>query len=133
MRCPPSEERLVEGSVHQRTIVKSGGRVQCCVMLRTSLVIGAATALLAAAPADASYTASITGTTSTLTGDTASDALVVTSSGGLLQHSALGGTFNSDFDWNSSTGGDQTLSSSDPAVSIVVKAGDGADTLSVGD
>src|SRR3954447_23071039 len=93
-----------------------------------------ACASLTAAPAHAAYTATAVGTTGTFTGNASSDALVFDQSGGLLRNnrfSAGDAGFNSDFDFDSATAGDQTFSATDPAVKIIVNAGGGTDSLTI--
>src|SRR4051812_13471 len=76
------------------------------------------------------YTGQVVGNFAQLTGDNASDSIVISSSGGLLSHSALAG-FNSAFDFDSTAAGDQTLAD-DAANSLLILAGDGADSVNVG-
>src|SRR4051794_6457355 len=55
------------------------------------------------------FTSTVAGSTATLVGDGGSDTFVVDSSGGLLRHNRSGDAgFNSAFDWDSATPGDQT-------------------------
>ena len=82
------------------------------------------------------YTFTQTGTAASLIGDAAaSDTLVIDQSGGLLRHnrdSAGDANLDSDFDWNSAVGGIQTLSATDPAVTVLIDMGGGNDTLRLG-
>lgn len=98
-------------------------------------LIGLAVAVVAAAPAQADFTSSLAGTTATMAGNANSDTVLIDQAGGLLRHnrfSAGDSGFASDFDWNSSTAGDQTLSATDPATNISIAAGAGDDTLQLG-
>jgi hypothetical protein len=77
----------------------------------------------------------LVGTTATFNGGTASETIVFDQSGGLLRHnrfSAGDAGFNSDFDFAPTTPGDQTLSATDPAVTIIVNGGGGDDSVLVG-
>jgi hypothetical protein len=90
-------------------------------------------AVLSAAPAHASYTASLAGSTATFAGNGASDALAFDSSGGLLRHNRpTSEGFNSDFDFSTTDPGDQTLSATNPSVGLIVNAGGGNDTMTIG-
>ena len=88
--------------------------------------------LPAAALAD--YTATRTGTQATLNGNADGDALIITVSGGLLRHNRFDAGdvgFQSNFDWDTTAVGDQTLATT--AASITVNAGDGLDQLQLDD
>lgn len=81
------------------------------------------------------YTATLAGTTATFLGDAAGDALNFTVSGGLLQHNrftAGDAGFASNFDFDTAVAGDQTLTAAAPS-RVDVSAGDGDDTISLGD
>jgi hypothetical protein len=91
-------------------------------------------ALVAPSAVEAAYTSTVVGLTATMTGDAASDTLTITQSGGLFRHNrfALGDPgFNSDADFDSSVAGDQTVSSTTGIINI--NAGDGNDTIALGD
>jgi hypothetical protein len=103
--------------------------------LRT-MGVGLAALLLVSAPAavEAAYTSTVVGTVATMTGDASGDTLTITQSGGLFQHNrATAGDpgFNSDFDFDSATAGDQTIASASGTINI--NAGDGNDTIALGD
>jgi hypothetical protein len=80
------------------------------------------------------YTASLVGTTATFEGNASSDTLIFSAAGGLLKHnrfSAGDPGFASDFDFDSTTPGVQTL----PATvgsRVVVFTGSGEDTVVIG-
>jgi Ca2+-binding RTX toxin-like protein len=78
----------------------------------------------------AASSASIDGTTATLNLDGANDTETVSVSGGLLVHTATGGSLNSTSDWDSATPGDQTVPA-DGTFTIVINGGDGNDSLTV--
>ena len=81
----------------------------------------------------ATYTSTISGSTATMTGDAASDTLIIGQTAGLYSHNRFAAGdpgFNSQFDFNSAVPGDQTLSTSD---TITVNSGDGNDSVVVGD
>jgi hypothetical protein len=98
--------------------------------------VGVAALLLLSAPAavEAAYTSTIVGSTATMTGDASGDTLTITQSGGLFRHNRFTAGdpgFNSDFDFDSVTAGDQTLASASGVINI--NAGDGNDTIALGD
>ncbi|WP_406693600.1 DUF4394 domain-containing protein [Singulisphaera sp. Ch08] len=77
----------------------------------------------------------VDGSTATFTGSAADDTLVIDQAGGLLRHNQFGHGvpgYASAFDFDSVLPGDQTLSSTDAAVSVVVNAGAGNDKVSLG-
>jgi uncharacterized repeat protein (TIGR01451 family) len=76
------------------------------------------------------FTATLTGTIATFTGDGADDVVTFFAAGGLLGHSTLAG-FNSDFDFESATAGDQTLAAA-PTSTVNVNSGGGSDTIGFG-
>ncbi len=81
-----------------------------------------------------SFTAVHVGDTSTFTGDSADDAVIFDQSGGLIRHNrftAGDAGFTSDFDFDSTATGDQTLPVASSS-SITLNAGDGNDTVTVG-
>src|SRR5206468_2833655 len=81
------------------------------------------------------YTSAVTGTTAIMTGDVAGDILAFDAVGGLLRHNrATAGDpdFNSDFDFDTTQLGDQTLAGDGTAV-VTVNAGDGGDTIDLAD
>jgi hypothetical protein len=81
----------------------------------------------------AAYTSSVTGSTATMTGDATGDTLSITQAGGLFRHNRFPTDpgFNSEFDFDSTVAGDQTISSTTGIVNI--NAGDGNDTIALGD
>jgi hypothetical protein len=81
--------------------------------------------------ADAAYTSVIGADGPVFTGDDSSDALLFDQSGGLLRHSRFPADpgFNSQFDFDSTTAGDQTVSGS--TNKLTVNAGGGDDTVTV--
>lgn len=93
--------------------------------------IGAGVLTRGMAVAPGSFTGTVTGTTATLTGTAGSETLVITESGGFLQHNRFtaGDTgFNSAIDFDSTVAGDQTLAVG--AASIVnVTGGGGTDLI----
>lgn len=96
--------------------------------------VGAPVTALAVVPQ--SVSATLVGTTATLTGTAGADAIVIGASGGLLRHNLFStgnGGFNSDFDFDSTTPGDQTLSASDPSVIVNINSGNGDDHVTIGD
>ncbi len=77
----------------------------------------------------------IVGDTATFTGTSAAESIAIDQSGGLLRHnrfSAGDSGFSSEFDFNSTVAGDQTLSATNPSVNIIINAGGGDDTFKVG-
>lgn len=77
----------------------------------------------------------LAGTTATFNGSPAGNSVTFDQSGGLLRHnrfSAGDDGFNSDFDFDPSTPGDQTLSASDASVTIIVNGGQGDDRITIG-
>jgi hypothetical protein len=97
--------------------------------------IGGGSSLRGIAVVPPGVTAALAGTTATFSGSDANNTIIFDQSGGLLRHNrfSLGDRgFNSDFDFDPGTAGDQTLSASDPAVTIVVNAGAGDDTVVIG-
>ena len=69
-----------------------------------------------------------------MTGDAAGDTLTITQSGGLFRHNRFTAGdpgFNSDFDFDTTVAGDQTLSRATGIINI--NAGDGNDTIALGD
>jgi hypothetical protein len=82
----------------------------------------------------AAYASVLGGSTATLIGDGADDTLIITQSGGLFRHNRFTAgdfAFASDFDFDSLTAGEQTLSSATGTINIF--AGDGNDTITIGD
>jgi hypothetical protein len=82
----------------------------------------------------AAYTSAVTGATATMTGDAAGDTLAITATGGLLRHNRFTAGdpgFTSDFDFDSTVAGEQTLASTSGIVNI--DAGDGNDVITLGD
>ncbi|HET6572035.1 MAG TPA: CHRD domain-containing protein, partial [Fimbriiglobus sp.] len=81
------------------------------------------------------YTATLAGTVATFTGDASGDTLTFTIDGGNLRHnrfSAGNPGFISDLDFDSAVAGVQTLAA-DAAAVVNVNAGDGDDTVTLGD
>ena len=93
------------------------------------------TVLAPADPAAADFTSSLSGTTATMTGDAGSDTIAIDVAGGLYRHnrfSAGDAGFNSDFDFNSTTAGDQTIAAVFLTARVNVVAGAGSDSEVVG-
>jgi hypothetical protein len=81
-----------------------------------------------------SYSATLSGATATLTGNTAGDTLIIVAFGGLLMHNRFQAGdpgFASDFDFNSSVGGVQSLAAS-AASAVTINSGGGNDTINLG-
>jgi len=77
------------------------------------------------------FTASLVGSTATFVGDAASDTFRLDASGGLLSHNRSGDPgFNSNFDFDTTLAGDQTLANV-PVSSVNVNSGDGADFFDI--
>lgn len=92
---------------------------------------------LAIAPEGFSSTIQMTvdGPVATLNGSDVADILVIDQSGGLLRHNQydLGvAGYNSAFDFDSILPGDQTLSSTEPFVSVIINARGGDDKVTLG-
>ena len=97
--------------------------------------IGTGTPLKGVAVAPTSFSATLAGTTVTFTGNTAQNSIVFDQSGGLLRHNrftAGDSRFNSDFDFDPMTPGDQTLSATNPAVTVIVNADASDDRVTIG-
>ena len=97
--------------------------------------IGAGTPLLGIAAARTEFTATLVGTTVAFDGSAGANSIVFDQSGGLLRHnrwSAGDSGFNSDFDFDPSTPGDQTLSATNPAVTVNVNGGGFDDSITIG-
>lgn len=99
----------------------------------SAAALAAAAAALASGPAQAHYTSSITSGTVTMSGDSASDQLVMGQQGGLLKHNRypIDPGFNSSFDFNTLVAGDQTISATDGS-QVNVNGGAGDDTFTAG-
>ncbi len=101
---------------------------------RTIVTMTAALLLSVPAAVEAAYISTVAGGTATMTGDASGDTLTITQAGGLFRHNRFAagdGGFNSEFDFDSGTAGDQTVSSSTGVINI--NAGDGNDTIALGD
>ncbi|WP_406695275.1 DUF4394 domain-containing protein [Singulisphaera sp. Ch08] len=97
--------------------------------------IGGGATVRGLAIAPQGFTATIVGNTATFTGSAAGETITFDQSGGLLRHNrfSLGDSgFNSDFDFDSTTPGDQTLSAAASNVTVIVNAGAGDDKFNVG-
>jgi hypothetical protein len=98
--------------------------------VRTIVVSGVLLVLASPSAVYAAYTSTLTGSNATMTGDGASDTLTITLSGGLVRHNRFGDPgFTSDSDFDTSTAGNQTLSS---AGGISINAGGGNDSIAIG-
>lgn len=78
--------------------------------------------------------ATLSGTTATITGTDKADTIVIDASGGLLRHNLFtsgNAGFVSDFDFDSTVAGEQTLSVGSKST-VIVNAGDGNDTVTIG-
>jgi Ca2+-binding RTX toxin-like protein len=99
------------------------------LLLAAAASLSLVTALLTIPP---SALAVYTGSGGTLNGDNTSETIIIDVSGGLLRHNrATAGDpgFNSDFDWDTTVGGDQTL----PNSGIVnINSGGGDDVIILG-
>jgi hypothetical protein len=103
---------------------------------RSRTLAVAAVMLFLAAPAavEAAYTSAVAGSVATMAGDAAGDTLTITQAGGLFQHNRFTAgdpSFSSSFDFNTAVAGDQTVSATTGI--IVVNAGDGNDSIVLGD
>jgi hypothetical protein len=79
------------------------------------------------------FTSTVAGSTATIVGDGGSDTFVIDSSGGLLRHNRSGDAgFNSAFDWDSATAGDQTLAVAPGSSLVFSDLGGGDDEVVVG-
>lgn len=97
--------------------------------------IGSGSPLQGIAVAPTAFTVTLIGTTATFNGSTAADTITFDQSGGLLRHNrftAGDSGFNSDFDFDPTTPGDQTLSATDPAVTVIVNGGGSDDSVTIG-
>jgi hypothetical protein len=97
--------------------------------------IAGGTVVRAMSVAISSFTASLAGTTATFTGTVGANSIVFDQSGGLLRHNrftAGDAGFFSDFDFSTTVAGDQTLSASSAAVTIVVNGNDRDDQVVIG-
>jgi Ca2+-binding RTX toxin-like protein len=106
------------------------------------VVATAAAALAIPAAANAAVTGAVTGDTATLTGDGANDNIAITVSGANLRHNLPtgAGTFASNIDFDSATGGEQTLTAAAGRLTIdggagddIIVGGPNLDTLRGGD
>src|SRR6185369_12817689 len=80
------------------------------------------------------YTGALAGTAATLTGDGASDTLIITAVGGFLSHNRFAAGdpgFASAFDFDSTTAGVQMLAA-DPASTLAIDLGTGTDIVLLG-
>ncbi|AGA28064.1 DUF4394 domain-containing protein [Singulisphaera acidiphila] len=96
--------------------------------------VAASLRALAIAP-DPGYGSTVAGSTATFTGSVHGDTLVIDQVGGLLRHNqfALGTPgYHSAFDFDSTRPGDQTLSSTDTAISIIINTGAGDNQVTLG-
>src|SRR3954462_7422345 len=99
-----------------------------------AVLLACALTAIAAGSAQAAYTSAVAGATVTMTGDAAGDTLLLDQAGGLLRHRRFPGDpgFHSEFDFDTATPLDQTVSAVDPAKTVKVNAGGGTDTLTIG-
>ena len=110
-------------------------------LYQINLVTGAATligaegaAIRALAITPDAYTAALVGTTATFTGTAAGAAITIDTAGGLVRHNRFSqgdSGFNSDFDFDSTVPGDQTISVSSPTASVLINALGGNDTATI--
>jgi RTX calcium-binding nonapeptide repeat (4 copies) len=101
-------------------------------VLRLAAVLAFAAALALPASASADYTSADVLGAIAMSGNAASDELIIGEAGGLLRHNRFSEgdpLFNSDFDFDTDTAGDQTFAST-ANVDLLVSAGDGDDTIS---
>src|SRR6478672_4508280 len=97
--------------------------------------IGGSTVVRAMTTAISSFTASLSGTTATFIGTAAANSIVFDQSGGFVRHNRFSNGdagFASDFDFDSGVAGEQKLSATNAAVSIIVNAGAGDDQVTIG-
>ncbi|MFN2577749.1 MAG: DUF4394 domain-containing protein [Pyrinomonadaceae bacterium] len=97
--------------------------------------IGGGATLRGLAVAPLGFTASLSGSAVTFTGTAASDTIIFDQAGGLLRHNRFSfgdAGFSSGFDFDPTTPGDQTLSATDPAVTVTVNAGLRDDQITIG-
>src|SRR5262245_41258623 len=97
---------------------------------RTTAVSAAVFCFTTTSTVYAAYLSFLARSTATMVGDVASDTLTITQVGGLFRHNRFTAGdpgFNSDFDFDTITAGDQTLSSTTAIINIA--AGDGNDTI----
>lgn len=81
------------------------------------------------------FSASVAGSVATFTGSAGGHTIIIDQAGGLLRHnrfSAGDAGFASDFDFNSSSGGNDTLSATSAAITVIVNAGDRDDQVIIG-
>ncbi|WP_406698904.1 DUF4394 domain-containing protein [Singulisphaera sp. Ch08] len=100
-----------------------------------TLIAPIGTPLKALAFAPEGYRSKVDGLSATLTGSLYDDTLVIDQSAGLLRHNqfALGVPgFQSAFDFDTTLPGDQTLSSADPAVIVIIDTGLGINKVTLG-
>ncbi|WP_406698906.1 DUF4394 domain-containing protein [Singulisphaera sp. Ch08] len=100
-----------------------------------TLIAPAGEPLRALAIAPDGFSSKVEGSTVILTGSESTDTLVIDQSGGLLRNNQfdLGvAGYNSAFDFDSSLPGDQTVSSTDAAVSVFVITRGGKDAVTLG-
>ncbi|WP_406698905.1 DUF4394 domain-containing protein [Singulisphaera sp. Ch08] len=131
--------RTVDGLNYGYATLVSGGTTS---LYRIDLTTGAATLiapvgapLRALAIAPEGFRARLEGSTVILTGSSTADTLVIDQTGGLLRHNqaALGAPgYHSEFDFDTTLPGDQTLSSTDTNILVVVNAGQGFDKVTLG-
>ena len=96
----------------------------------------AASLLFLANPAAvfAAYTSAVVGSTATMTGDATGDNLTISEAGGLFSHNRFTAGdpgFNSEFDFDTTVAGDQTISATTGVINI--SAGDGDDSIVLAD
>jgi Ca2+-binding RTX toxin-like protein len=94
----------------------------------TALISAGAIVLPGAA--NAAVGGTLSGTTATLTGDAAADALTIAEAGGLLTHSITGNGFNSATDFDNTVAGDQTAPA-DGTITLAIDMGAGDDTIAI--
>jgi Ca2+-binding RTX toxin-like protein len=98
--------------------------------------IAALTALVSAGvvvlpgAANAAVGSTLSGTTATMTGDAAADALTIAEAGGNLTHSITGNGFNSAADFDNTVAGDQTAPANG-TITLAIDMGGGDDTITI--
>ncbi|MFL5803800.1 MAG: hypothetical protein ACJ8CR_18910 [Roseiflexaceae bacterium] len=101
-------------------------------LLPLAAMLALLAALLAPArPAHAAFTATLTGSVATLSGDAVGDFVVIDVMNGLLRHNAIGVNFADSFDFDTTLASSQNLAAVSGA-SLTINAGGGNDTIFVG-
>src|SRR6266511_1761651 len=100
----------------------------------SAAVVGVTLLALAAPSAEASFTSTMVGLSISMTGDATGEALIIDQNGGLLRHNryfAGDPGFTSQFDWDTTTAGDQTVAATANAT-VYADGLEGDDTFQLG-